>query len=269
MKNHLIPFVVVSALIPASVFASEADHVLHFNQPTNNWQQGGLPIGNGSLGGVLFGGVEKAVIQFNVDSLWTGNENAAGKYNKTGEGDVFGAYQNFGTLVFKQAGAGESKSAEGYRRQLDIGKSLHTTQWKSGGVTYTREAIASNPDQVLVWRISADQKGKIGGVITLTGAHKEMEKVSVKSGALQLRGQLPNQLQYEARVRVKVTGGKVTTEKEGVNITGADELLIFLAADTNYVMDRAKGWMQGDPADKVATLSAGSPCIQPLARSIT
>ena len=125
MKKFLLSSFFVVALIPVNVvLASSADHLLYFNKPAKVWEKGGLPIGNGSLGGVLFGGVKKAVIQFNVDSLWTGNENAKGGYNQTGEGDVFGAYQNFGQLIFEQSGAGEVKSIEGYRRQLDIEKAL-------------------------------------------------------------------------------------------------------------------------------------------------
>lgn len=231
--------------------ASSADHILHFNEPTKNWEKGGLPIGNGSLGAVLFGGVAHAEMQFNVDSLWTGNENATGKYNKTGEGDVFGAYQNFGVVTLDGLGV-SSDGFKDYRRQLNIKTAQHSTQWKSGGVVFTREAIASQPDQVIVWKISADKPGQIGGVVKLSGAHPSMENVTAKSNVIQLRGQLPNKLQYEARVRVKAQGGEVSTGPDGIRVTGADELLIFLVADTNYVMDHSKGWMQGDPADKVA-----------------
>ncbi len=251
MKNSLISLISVSVLLPTSVFSSSADHILRFDEPAKNWEEGGLPIGNGALGGVVFGGVDHAVIQFNVDSLWTGNENAKGKYNKTGKGDVFGAYQNFGNLVFDQTYR-EKSNSDGYHRQLDISKALHTTHWKSGGVTYTREAIASHPDQVLLWRISADKPGQIGGTVKFKGAHQGMEKVSAKSNVIQLRGQLPNKLQYEARARVIAKGGKTITDADGVKITGADEVLIILVADTNYVMDRAQGWMTGDPADKIA-----------------
>ncbi len=391
----------LTGMICPKLSASDADHVLYFDSPASKWENGGLPIGNGSLGGVVMGDVDRAVMQFNVDSLWTGNENKAGKYNKTGKGDVFGAYQNFGFLIFEQgrsAKAGvklsspraaegfrkavDSSSSEtvaqsvdgnlgskwcvihhgskmawqvdlgektaldaysftsandvpsrdpahwmfegsddgktwkmldkkvdvapmpkrglkvgfkldrpvkyrhyrfvfaprkgvehfqvaeisldgvslsaqpsvpaGYRRQLDIARAVHTTSWQSGGVNFQREAIASQPGQVIVWRISADQPGQIGGLVKLEGAHKGMETVSVTGSGLKLRGQLPNQLQYEARVQVRAKGGVVKKGADGVEVRGADEVLLFLAADTNYVMDRAKGWMQGDPADRVA-----------------
>jgi len=257
MKKRLVPLLVTVAVITQSASAAPADHILRFDAPTKNWQKAGLPLGNGSLGGVVFGGIDHAVIQFNVDSLWTGNENATGKYNKTGKtpkDDVFGAYQNFGNLVFDQSysAKGNKGKPEGYRRQLDISNAQHTSTWKSGGVTYTREVIVSHPAQVLVWRISADQPGQVTGTVKLEGAHQGMEKVSAKSNVIQLRGQLANKLQYEARVKVVAKGGKTVTDANGVKVTGADEILLILAADTNYVMDRSQGWMTGDAADKVA-----------------
>jgi alpha-L-fucosidase 2 len=253
----IIPITLTAALVLSQplTWASDADHTLYFNEPTQDWENGGFPIGNGSLGGVLFGGVARGVMQFNVDSLWTGNENDGGHYRKEIKGGRFGSYQNFGRLILDQsrgAGSDEAKIPEAYRRQLDIESSMHTTRWKSGGVTFTRQAIASKPDQVIVWRLSADKPGQINTLVNLEGTHPEMEQVTVKSGLIKLRGKLPNDLQYEARVRVQVQGGEVITKSEGMEVRGADELLVFLAADTNYVMDQSKGWMQGDPANKVA-----------------
>ncbi len=141
-KSSLLLLIAASVVGSTSIHASDASEVLFFDKPAQKWESGGLPIGNGSLGAVLFGGVDKAVMQFNVDSLWTGNENPGGKYDHVGMGD----YQNFGNLVFTQAG---QPATESYRRQLDIGKAVHTTKWRRGGVTYTREAIASHPDSLM------------------------------------------------------------------------------------------------------------------------
>ena len=247
MNKNFITFAVTLSLGASYATASSADHVLQFSTPAKNWAGWGLPIGNGSLGGVLFGGVDRAEMQFNVDSLWTGNENPKGGYDWKN----FGSYQNFGKLVFEQKYASEGKP-ENYNRSLDISKAFHKTQWKSGGVTYTREAIASHPDQVIVWRISADKPGMISGVVKLEGAHEGMEKVQAKKNTIQLKGKLPNELKYEARVRVLTKGGSVKADGAGIKVTKANEILVFLAADTNYVMDRSQGWMKGNPADKVA-----------------
>ena len=61
-----------------------APQLLRYSKPAENWEQEGLPIGNGSLGAVLTGDAETAVMQFNVDSLWTGDENPDGKYDDFG-----------------------------------------------------------------------------------------------------------------------------------------------------------------------------------------
>lgn len=86
--------------------AAPSDLTLSYDQPPSNWEKEGLPIGNGSLGGVLMGNVGKGIIQFNVDSLWTGDENPSGSYdiNAQDRKDTFGAFQNFGELTFTQAG---------------------------------------------------------------------------------------------------------------------------------------------------------------------
>ncbi|MBT8036931.1 MAG: glycoside hydrolase family 95 protein [Verrucomicrobiae bacterium] len=251
MKTLLITLAMVVVLGPYHLWSSEADHILYFDAPAQKWENGGLPIGNGSLGGVFFGGVERGVMQFNVDSLWTGNENAAGHYRKEIKGGRFGSYQNFGSLIVEQSTGAVTNALEGYRRQLDIGSSMHTTQWKVGEVTYTREAIASNPDQVIVWRLSADKPGQISTLVKLEGTHPGLEKLSYADGVIELRGQLPNKLQYEARVQVRAIGGKLTTQADCVSVDAADEVILVLAADTNYVMDLTKGWMCGNPAAKV------------------
>ena len=87
-----------------------ADLHLFFDAPATNWEREALPIGNGRLGAMVFGGVEAARFQFNVDSLWTGDENPSGLYNEAGSG--MGAYQNFGELVIELNGGVAAAEAE-------------------------------------------------------------------------------------------------------------------------------------------------------------
>src|SRR5207253_1277202 len=85
---------------------------LWYQQPAKSAMNEALPIGNGRIGGVVFGGVERERLQFNEDSLWTGGENPSGNY------DTMGAYQAFGDL-FLAFDAGP-QSAQNYRRALDL-----------------------------------------------------------------------------------------------------------------------------------------------------
>ncbi|MGE9269973.1 MAG: glycoside hydrolase N-terminal domain-containing protein, partial [Verrucomicrobiales bacterium] len=83
----------------------ERSLVLRFDRPAEGWENQGLPIGNGALGAVLMGGVSRAEMQFNVDSLWTGDENPSGSYalRQQDRPDTFGTYQNFGSVIFRQS----------------------------------------------------------------------------------------------------------------------------------------------------------------------
>ena len=73
---------------------AQADDVLWLAKPATNWEKEAFPLGNGRLGCMVFGGVDEERIQYNVDSLWTGDENLEGNYRAPG----MGFYQNFGNL---------------------------------------------------------------------------------------------------------------------------------------------------------------------------
>jgi len=93
--------------------AAKADDILFLDRPAANWEKEAYPLGNGRLGCMVFGGIEEERIQFNVDSLWTGDENPSGNYRSPG----MGWYQNFGNLYIA-FDAGDT--ATDYRRQLKI-----------------------------------------------------------------------------------------------------------------------------------------------------
>ncbi len=236
--------------------AENKDLLLVANKPAERWQQQVFPLGNGTLGVTVYGELNKAVVQFTVDSLWEGNENAAGGYNlereeKYGD-DYMGAFQTFGTLVFT---SDQGQGSSNYRRQLDIANALHTISWEKGGYTFKRELITSFPDSVLAWRFTTTDPQGISGVLELKGSHPGQEKTVVNKAQIDLMGQLKNSLKYHARVMVIPTGGSVQAQGEtGIEVKKCKSLLVLLAADTNYVMDYEKGWMQGDPVDIIDPL---------------
>lgn len=222
----------------------------HFDQPARHWESQGLPLGNGSLGAVMMSAPGRDVIQFTVDSLWTGDENPTGAYEheekRPGEG-CFGAFQSMGELSFTMDGG----EVAGFRRELDLGRALHTASWKQDGTGHSREAFVSFPDQVLAWRLTADRDGAVDGLLELGGSHGDAERLAFSGNDLRLTGTLSNGLTYEARVKVVTRGGTVTREGRGLRLGDCDEALVLLAADTNYVMDPKAGWMKGDPASEV------------------
>ncbi len=106
---------------------------LHYTRPAEDWQSQALPIGNGRLGAMIFGGAAREHLQLNEISLWTGDEKDTGRY------------QNLADLFFDL----DHGAATGYRRALNISTATHTTAYAAGGVAYTREYLASAPNQVL------------------------------------------------------------------------------------------------------------------------
>lgn len=147
------------------------------------------------------------------------------------------------------ASAQATNAAEGYRRDLDINTATAMTQWTKNGVRYQREVFASNVDQVLVVRWSADKPGAISGTIELKGTHNETTAAS--GNALSFKGTLSNGMQYETTARVIARGGTAQALDGAMQIKGSDEVLIVLAAGTNYVFNYTKKYKGTPPHERV------------------
>lgn len=248
--------------------------VLWYRQPAKQWVEA-LAIGNGRLGAMVFGGAEEERLQLNEDTLWAGgpydpsNPEAlaalpevrrlifAGRYREAH--NLIGAkmmskplrqlpYQPLGDLLLKFP-AGQVTD---YRRELDLDTAVARVSYTSGGVKFVREAFSSPVDQVIALRITADRPGQV----SLTVALKTPQKGSAAAeGAdtLVLRGvngsagrapEVQPALRFEARVRALAQGGQVTPGKDSLTITGADSVVLLLAAATNF---RGYDDLTGDP----------------------
>src|ERR1043166_706537 len=109
---------------------------LWYRQAATDWQTQALPLGNGRLGAMIFGGAQHEHIQLNENSLWTGDEKDTG------------SYQNLADLYIDL----EHGQIENYRRQLDLDSAVHTIEYLCAGTAYRREYFASVPAGVLVFR---------------------------------------------------------------------------------------------------------------------
>ena len=228
-----------------------ASSVLWYAQPARAWMTEALPLGNGSLGGMFFGLTGTERIQFNHDTLWTGNERDTG------------AFQAFGDVLVQLG----HDHVERYRRELNLDNATLNVSYTAGGTAFRRSAFASHPAGVIVYHFSADKPASYSGRIWLT----DMHGAQVVAGAdrLTAAGRLgPDGLRYESQLRVLQTGGRVRVETADVppsalsgvpdlhgrglpNVSlafeGCDDLTLVLAAGTDYLADRAKGWRGDDP----------------------
>ena len=206
---------------------------LWYDKPAARWEEA-LPIGNGGLGAMIHGGVAKEHIQFNEQTLWTGDE------------IKMGAYQPFGDLLLDFSGAGEPTS---YRRELSLDEAIHRVTYTRGGTTFTREAFSSHPAQVMVFRFTADKPGALRGKLRLTDMHRAAIRAAGKS--ITATGKLDNGLDYQSTVLVLHEGGSVKPDGQALAIDAADQLTVLLAADTSFSNSPARKWRGPHPAKAI------------------
>lgn len=235
---------VMPLLLSANVSnAKESSLALWYNKPAKLWATEALPIGNGRLGAMIFGGIQKEQIQFNEESLWIGDEEDTGAYQAFG--DVY--------LEFNHA------EGTGFRRELDLERGLHSVSYESGGVKFRREAFASHPAGVMVFRFTADKPGSLTGNVALTDMHNA--KITAQADKLTSTGSLKGStykgrsyqigLDYEAQVKVLHVGGSLEISDGKIAFKNVDSLTVLLDAATDFVQDRSKGWREGSPHEKV------------------
>jgi alpha-L-fucosidase 2 len=201
-----------AALTLLSASASAADLSLAYDRPADVWTEA-LPVGNGRLGAMVFGGVQREHLQLNEATLWSGaprdwnNASArevlprvraavfAGDYVKATElakgmqGPYNQSYQPLGNLHLEFSfprGAG----VDSYWRKLDLDDAIVRSEFQVGGVTYRREVFASAPDQLIVVHLSADQKGKLSFTAS-AGSLLRHETFSRNEDTVVLRGRAP------------------------------------------------------------------------------
>ena len=205
------------------------------------WSGEALPIGNGRMGAMLFGGVESERIQFNENSLWSGDNNWDGDYDCGDHG--FGSYRNFGNLYVEFCDRClPGPCTADYRRELDISTGIHRTTFSRDGVVFTREAFASRPDQVMVFHYTASKataalSGRLRLIPGQPGARPSPMPRDSRWDAV-----MPNKLKHACGVRVLHTGGSVKAEGDAIVFAACDSLTLLLDARTDYAPSYKAGW---------------------------
>jgi alpha-L-fucosidase 2 len=245
-----------------------------------------LPVGNGRLGAMVFGGVVNERLQLNEDTLWAG-----GPYNPVNP-DARDALPEVRRLIAAREYAAAAKLAsekvmarplaqmpyqtvgdlrltfptatvvENYRRDLDLATATARVSYTADGVTFAREVFASAPDQVIVVRLTASRPGRISFEARLQTPQRATVEVTA-DGDLVMRGtnghgtgttadgrRISGALRFEARVRLITAGGSRSTSDRAIVVREADAVTLLIAAATSY---RSYNDVSGDPAASVAT----------------
>ena len=209
--------------------------VLWYDRPATLWMNQALPIGNGEIGGMVFGGTAIDHIQFNEKTLWEGGTQS------------FGAYQTFGDIWVTVPGA---ETVTGYRLQLDIENALASVAYTIGADAFRREYFVSHPDKVMVVRLT----GPAGGVnadIALADLHNKTPVIDGTTATIAITGKLLT-VAYEAQLRVAAQGGQTTATATGLSVRGADAVTLLLSAGTSYDPSPASAsYVREDPHARV------------------
>ncbi len=184
---------------------------------TNAWMEYGLPIGNGHLGGMVMGGIAKAEVQLNEKTFWTGNT------------EELGAYQNIGYLRLEDL---RERHGKDYRIELDLNEAIVTEEWTdTDDGRFTREYLASNPDNVMAIHVTATRQRALNLRVTLEGTHQEQPSYAKATGRMTTSLDLLN---GAVVFRVSTTDGSVRATENGVELTNATEALLLVSAQTDY-----------------------------------
>ena len=243
------------------------------------WESQTLPIGNGRIGGTIYGGDHLERVILNEVSLWSGGPNLPGngsgyEYGPLAKENAFGCYQPFGELDIEFALPGK---VEGYTRTLNLKNATAGVAFTCKGVKHTREAFVSGPDNVLVYTAKADRPGAVSAKIGLLPCHTAT--YSVSGNTISYHGTLANGERFAASMLVRAKGGSCSASGDGgasgqvsyknndpksadsaapvypaqglpyIHVEGADSVEILISLATDYEMNPAKNWRSGkDPA---------------------
>jgi len=258
------------------------DLKLWYEAAAREWTEA-LPIGNGRLGAMVFGGVPRERLQLNEDTLWTGgpysqaNTEArlhldqvrelifAGRYadaEALADRHLMGrplkqmSYQPAGDLWIERKLFGE---VAGYRRELDLDTAVVTTTFRVGETTHSCEMFATAADQVIVIRLSADQPGSIGFTLRLTSGQPGVCDPATDNG-IGWHGRnrtaegIEGRLTFAIRAQVRTVGGSLTPEGSAMRVDGADEAIIIVDAATSF---KRFDDTSGDPDAAIAARLSG------------
>jgi alpha-L-fucosidase 2 len=271
MKNHIL--LLYLSLCNLFGFAQSPDQQMYYRQPALHFEES-LVLGNGRIGASVHGGVSSDKIFLNEATLWAGgpvdpymnpqahqhlpairaalrqeNYRLADSLNHRLQGKFSESYAPLGTLYIEMA---HGQQASNYRRQLDLSTAIANTTYQESGVTYSREYFISQPQQVMLIRLSASQAGKLSFSLRFSSLLRK--QVQSRSNLLQARGfapshaepnyrgNLPNAVVYDEKnsmrfvslAKIIKSDGKLVQTDSTIGVQGGREAIIMLSIATSF-----------------------------------
>lgn len=251
----------------------EQRDVLWYKQPAKDWMREALPIGNGYMGAMFFGGVEEEQIQFNEESLWAGGKGEWIDYNGGNKEKAYlhlpkirklldeGKFQEAHQLANKEltgvikANKGNSTwegfgayqtfgdlfiktisegEVKNYHRELDISKAVGNVSYEMGDTKFKRTYFASYPQRVLVFQFKNNNPKGVDYILKQTSPHKN-STTTFEDGQLIVKGHLENNnMGFESRMLIRAEGSNISYSNDELHIKSTKEITIYLTAATDY-----------------------------------
>lgn len=236
---------------------------LWYKQPSGKVWENALPIGNGRLGAMIYGNVEKETIQLNEHTLWSGGPNrndnplaldSLAEIRKLIlEGKQKQAEQLANRVIISKKSHGQMFEPAGelhlsfnghdnytnYYRELNIEKAITKTSYTVNGITYIREAIASIPDRIIAIHLTASKANSISFTASYSSPQPVVE-VKISSPQLSFAGTtidhetVKGMVKYKGMVDFKTNGGSISSSDTAISVSNADEVTIYISIATNF-----------------------------------
>jgi alpha-L-fucosidase 2 len=234
-----------------------------YDKPASNWNEA-LPLGNGRIAAMVFGNPAKEQLQLNEGTFWSGgpsrNDNPDGlkgldsiryyifKENYKRANTLSNKYltakqlhgSKFQVIGDLNLAFANTDGFTNYYRELDLENAIQTTTYQVGDVTYKREVFASQPDQVIVVRLSASKPGQLTFSASFDSQLKK-SSTALDANTLEMTGLSGNhegvtgQVKFDARAKIINTGGTTSVEANAVKVSNANEVVIMISIATNFV----------------------------------
>lgn len=278
MKKHLL-------LVGACVWMMLSTHAqnlkLWYQQPAKTWVEA-LPVGNSSMGAMVYGGTSREELQLNEETLWGGGpyrndnpkalESLAEVRNLIFSGKTMDAqnlidqtfytgrngmpYQTIGSLIIEAPG---HEKAKNYYRDLDLERAVATTRYQVDGVNFQREVFASFPDRVIIVRFTADKSGELNFKVSYDSplqstVRKQGKKLVLRGKGGEHEG-VKGVIEVETQSQVIAEGGKISLTDKYISVEHATAATLYIAAATNFVNYHN---VKGNESKKASALLAGA-----------
>lgn len=267
MKRLPMMVLVAGLAVGAQGDGNENQSTLWYKSPSKDWNAA-LPLGNGRLGAMVFGGIEEERLQVNDDTFWTGKPVFSKAIKSEGpkhlpeirrlvfenkwqeaqelwgrvmpDGIGWSKYQPVGDILLSFPG---HENVTGYRRDLNLDMATATVSYRHKGVDYKREYFSSPVDDVLVMRISASKKGSLNFSATMVGSYPENGNKNkftqtrvLSENSLRLAGRSSSgALHYRGQLLAKAKGGRIAADSDRLDIKGATSVTLVFSVGTNFV----------------------------------